>query len=51
MIGLYFYVVLILAIFIFLLVKIMAKRKRHKQDYEERKDNVFYDAARKVRRD
>ncbi|MCU7941007.1 MAG: hypothetical protein KZQ74_00185 [gamma proteobacterium symbiont of Bathyaustriella thionipta] len=51
MTGLYFYLLFIIIIFVFLGYKVIAKKKREKQDYEEREDNVFYDAAKKIRRD
>ncbi len=51
MTGIYLYLLILMIIFVFLLVKVMAKRKRDKQAYEEREDTVFYDAAKRIRRD
>jgi amino acid permease len=49
--GIYLYLTFIFIIFVFLGYKVITKKKREKQSYEEREDNVFYDAAKKIRRD
>jgi len=49
--GIYFYILALLVIFVFLAYKVYIKRKQERQQYEEREDNVFYDAIKKIRRD
>lgn len=47
----YLYLFFLIIIFVFLGYKVMTKKRREKQNYEEREDNVFYDAVKKIRRD
>ncbi|MCK5647817.1 MAG: hypothetical protein KAI22_02970 [Gammaproteobacteria bacterium] len=49
--GIYFYLTIIIVIVGFLGYKIISKRRQEKQAYDEREDNVFYDAAKNIRRD
>ena len=51
MAGIYLYLTFLIIIFIFLGYKLIIRKKREKQTYEEREDNVFYDAAKNIRRD
>lgn len=49
--GLFIYLGIIIFILAFIGYKIFTKKKREKQTYEEREDDVFYDAVKKIRRD
>lgn len=49
--GIFLYLTFIIIVFIFLGYKVITKKKREKQAYEEREENVFYDAAKNIRRD
>jgi len=49
--GIYLYLAILIIVFVFLGFKVMTKRRHEKQAYEEREDNVFYDAAKNIRRD
>ncbi len=49
--SLYLYLAIIIGTLIFLGFKLYRKRKQEKQAREEREDNVFYDAAKNIRRD
>lgn len=49
--GLYLYLAVILAVFVFLGFKLFTKQRNTKRNYEEREDDVFYDAVKKIRRD
>jgi hypothetical protein len=54
MTGIYLYMMFIILIFAFLIYKflgVLAQKKRDKEAAEEREDNVFYDAAKNIRRD
>lgn len=49
--SLYLYLAIIIGTLIFLGFKLYRQRKQKNQAYEEREDNVFYDAAKNIRRD
>ncbi len=49
--GIYLYLAVIFLVFVFLGYKIFTKKRGEKQAYEEREDDVFYDAAKNIRRD
>lgn len=49
--GIYLYLAILIVVFVFLGFKVITKRKHEKQAYEEREDNIFYDAAKNIRRD
>lgn len=51
MTAIYFYLTLIMIVVVFLGFKVISKRRQEKQAYEEREENVFYDAAKNIRRD
>lgn len=51
MAGVYFYLFATFIIFVFLLYKVVSRKRQENKNYEEREDNVFYDAVKKVRRD
>lgn len=49
--GIYLYLFILVVVFIFLGYKLFTKTRNQKKDYEEREDNVFYDAVKEIKRD
>lgn len=49
--GIYLYLAILVVVFIFLGFKLLNKKRSQKKDYEEREDNVFYDAVKEIKRD
>ncbi len=49
--ALYLYLAVTIGSIVFLGFKLYKRTKRKKQAYEEREDNVFYDAVKNIRRD
>ncbi|MCK5696738.1 MAG: hypothetical protein KAI02_01160 [Gammaproteobacteria bacterium] len=47
----YLYLIALFIVFIYLAYRLVLKRKRTKETYEDREDDVFYDAAKNIRRD
>lgn len=49
--GLYLYLAMLIFVMAFLGFKLYHKRKKTRRNYEEREENIFYDAAKNIRRD
>ncbi len=51
MIGPYIYTGILFLVFIYLAYKVYTRKKKEREAYEEREEDVFYEATKNIRRD